>query len=292
MAKELTHILIAQDVLGRLRNSQPLLAQVLQSNASAYYLGSIVPDALFYDLPPFCLNPKKHLWISRTLHQKDKAQNDQKAMGLFSSISGAPHMWSQKMAFSAGITTHTVADRIFHNLIEHYNDAWNEEGAEVMGTHREMETFIDMGLLKAMNMHPRQFRVDQYIALDRPTEWALYHFYLAYLTGNAGSSNRTLVNVLKRAIDQQRLFLRLFAARPLYHITKVANRMVSNHLRVWHSLFYPDTEEAQSFQFLNKMRENPPSDKNPFDPGGLTPYMDAALTEAIRCINQGVMNLA
>ncbi|MBW2172040.1 MAG: zinc dependent phospholipase C family protein [Deltaproteobacteria bacterium] len=84
MAKELTHILIAQDVLRQLKDGgQRLLAQVIQRNASAYYLGSIIPDALFYDLPPFCFNPKKHIWISRALHHKDRGINDQKAVSAF-----------------------------------------------------------------------------------------------------------------------------------------------------------------------------------------------------------------
>jgi hypothetical protein len=288
MAKELTHILIAQDVIGRLSESQPLFAEVLQSNASAYYLGSIVPDALFYDLPPFRLNPKKHLWISRALHRKEKALNDKTAMGLFSSVSDAPHLWSQKVAFSAGIITHTVTDRIFHDLIEYYNSAWNEEGVEAMGTHREMETLIDMALLKPRNIHPRQFHLEDYVGLDGPTERALYYFYLAYLSGNTGRSVHSPVQVLKRAIDQQRFFLRLFMSRRLYHITKSANRMVSNHLRVWHALFYPDTEEDKNFQFLNKMKQD---DNSPFDPDGLTPYTDAVSTEAIRLINVALESL-
>jgi hypothetical protein len=292
MAKELTHILIAQDVLGRLRDRQPLLARVVQENASAYYLGSIFPDALFYDLPPFRLNPKKYLWISKALHHQDTAENDRTAMGLFSSIAGVPHMWSQKLAFSAGIITHTVADRIFHKLIAYYNDAWNEEGAQAMSTHREMETFIDMALLNPVNIHPRRFRIDHYLWIDQAKACALYHFYLAYVTGNKRRSNHTLVNVLKRAINQQRLFLKLFAARPVYHITKIANSAVSNRLRVWLALFYPDTEDPQNFQFVNKMRAIPPDHKNPFDAGGLTRYTDAAATESVHCINLAVKTLA
>jgi hypothetical protein len=289
MAKELTHILIAGDILGRLTESQPLLAEVLQSNASAYYLGSIVPDAFFYDLPPFRLNPKKYLWISRALHQKDKTQNDKTAMGFFASISGAPHMWRQKVAFSAGIITHTVTDRIFHDLIEYYNNAWNEEGAEAMGTHREMETLIDMALLKPRNINPRQFGFERHLALDRRTELALYDFYLAYLTGNRGSS---LARLLKRAIKQQGFFMKLFTTRTLYYITKVANSAASNQLRVWHALFYPNTEEPKGSQLISKMRKSPPAITNPLDPGGLTPYTDAASAEAIRCINIAVNSLA
>ena len=292
MAKELTHILIAEDVLKRLSGNQPLLAQVIQRNASAYYLGSIIPDALFYDLPPFCFNPKKHIWISRALHHRDSRLNDQKALSLFSSISAATNMWSQKMAFSAGVITHTVADRIFHNLIDYYNNAWREDGSDAMATHREIETLIDMALLKPKNVHPRQFCVDHYIALGRSTECALYRFYLAHLTGHAGRHDRSLINVLKRAIRQQRFFLRLFATRHLYHITKISNKAVSNRLQVWHALFYPDTDEAPSFQLPNKIRANPPDDKNPFDRGGLTPYADAAATDAIRCINLAVKSLA
>lgn len=288
MAKELTHILIAQDVLQRLRDRQPLLAGVIQKNASAYYLGSIFPDALFYDLPPFCLHPGKHLWISKTLHHEDAARNDQTAMGLFSSISSAPHMWAQKIAFSAGIITHTVADRTFHHLIAHYNNAWNEAGAKAMGTHREMETFIDMALLKVRKIHPRKLRLAHYIAMDPRTERALCHFYLAYVTGNNRISNRSLIHVLKRAIDQQRFFSRLFAARPIYHITRIGDKVVSHHLRLWHALFYPDTEGAENFQFLSKLRG---PDRHPFDPDGLTFYADAASLEAARCINEGIINL-
>lgn len=291
MAKELTHILIAREVLKQLKDAgQPLLARLIEKNASAYYLGSIIPDALFYDVPPFCLNTKRHIWISKAFHHEDKVQNDEKAMGLLSSISAASRMWPQKMALSAGIITHTVTDRVFHNLIEYYNNAWNEEGSEAMATHREMETFIDMALLKQRDMHPRQFCVDRYVALDRQTECALYDFYFAYLTGDRGP-NHSLTNVLKRATDQQRFFLKLFTTRPLYHITRISNRVSSNRLRLWHSLFYPDTEVAQSFQFSSKMRANPPRDKNPFDPGGLIPYTDAALTEAIRFIKMAVRRL-
>ena len=288
MAKELTHILIAQDVLRRLRDRQPLLASVIERNASAYYLGAIFPDALFYAWPPFCLHPGKYLWISKALHHKDAARNNQTAANLFSSISGASHMWSEKLAFSAGIITHTVADGTFHDLIAQYNKAWNEAGAEAMGTHREMETFIDMALLKARNIHPKKLRLASYIAMDPRIERGLCHFYLAYVTGNNRISNHSLIHMLKRAIDQQCLFSRLFAARPIYHITRIGDRVLSSRLRLWHALFYPDTQRLESFQFLGRLRG---VDSHPFDLDGLTFHTDAASTEAIRCINQGVMNL-
>jgi hypothetical protein len=188
-----------------------------------------------------------------------------------------------------GIITHTVADRTFHDLIAHYNNAWNEAGAEAMGTHREMETFIDMALLKQRNIHPRDFRLGRYIAMDPRTERVLHHFYLAYVTRNNRISSHSLIHVLKRAAHQQCFFSRLFAARPMYHITRIANRVVSNHLRLWHALFYPDTEAAESFLFLNKLRA---ADSHPFDPNRLSLHTDAASVEAIRCINLSVLNLA
>jgi hypothetical protein len=288
MAKELTHILIAQNVLERLRDRQPLLAGVLESHAPAYYLGAIFPDALFYDLPPFRLKPKKYIWVSKVLHDQDVAKNDQMAIGLFRSISDAPEMWPQKAAFSAGIITHTAADHIFHNLIGYYNKVWNEQGAEAMATHREMETFIDMVLLERRNMHPRKFPVAHYIALDGETTTPLYRFYLSYVTGNDRGANHTLVNVVKRAIGQQRFFMRLFAARPAYQITRIADRVVSNHLRLWHALFYPHTEGLQGFRFPARM---PAGHENPFDPDGLTRYTDAAVSRAVHCINLALKSL-
>jgi hypothetical protein len=261
MAKELTHILIAQDVIKQIKESgQQLLAQLIEENLPAYYLGSIIPDALFYDVPPFRLNPHKHIWLSRAFHLKEKAKNDEKAVSLFRSIAANPRVWRLKMAFAAGIITHTVTDRIFHELIEYYTSTWGEKGTVAMTTHREIETLIDTILLRPLNMGPREI-------------------HLGHL------------DALKRAHDQQRLFLKLFATLPLYHIMKLSNKFVAGHLGVWHSLFYPKDGEPQSFPVLDKIRLNSLGDESLFD-GVLQACRKAASSEAICHINIALKTFA
>jgi hypothetical protein len=291
MAKELTHILIAQDVVKRLgRNGQTLLAQLIERNIGAYYLGSIIPDSLFYDVPPFCLNPKEYVWLSRAFHKEEKAKNDQKAVSLFGSIGANPRVWQLKMAFAAGIITHTVIDRIFHELIEYYTSTWGEEGSVAMATHREIETLIDMILLRPLNMTPRQIHLAHFIQLDERTKYSLFRFYLDHLIEDH-KADPSLLSALKRAHDQQCLFIKLFATLPLYHIIKLTNKLVAGRLLAWHSLFYPDEVGPQTFPVFGKMGVNSLSDERLFD-GGLGACREAASNEAISQINMALKAFA
>jgi len=292
MAKELTHILIAQDVIKQLKGyGQQLLAQVIEKNLPAYYLGSIIPDAFYYDVLPFGLRPQKHIWISRALHLKEKIKNDQKAVSLFRSIAANPRAWRLKTAFAAGIITHTVVDRIFHELIEHYTTTWGEKGTISMATHREIETLIDMILLRPLNMSPRQFHLGPLIQLDERTKYTLFHFYLSHLLDLPEANQVSLVNRLKRAHHQQCIFLTLFATRSLYHIMKLSNRIVKGRLRACQSLFYPDRVNPESFPVLVKLKLRTMCDENTFF-RELKRLRETATNEAIWHVNTALKTLA
>lgn len=292
MAKELTHILIAQDVLTQLNVSrQQLLAKVIEKYLPSFCLGAIIPDALYYDVLPFRLNPQKYIWISRALHLKEKNKNDQKAANFFKSIAVKPRAWRLKIAFAAGIITHTVVDRIFHELIEYYTTIWGEKGTIAIATHREIETLIDIVLLRLSNTDPRQFHLGRFIRLDERTKHALFHFYLSHLIDLPQADQTSLLNALKRAHQQQCLFLALFATRPLYHIMKFSNRIVGERLRAWHSLFYPDRVDPQSFPVLGKLRLDALPDESPFIER-LKRLREAATNEAIQHINTALKRLA
>jgi hypothetical protein len=291
MAKELTHILIARDVVKRLgRNGQTLLAQLIERNIGAYYLGSIIPDALFYDVPPFRLNPKKHVWLSRSFHKEETAKNDQTAVNLFRSVEANPRVWRLKMAFAAGIITHTVIDRIFHELIEYYTSTWGEGGSVAMATHREIETLIDMILLRPLNVTPRQINLAHFIQLDERTKYSLFGFYLDHLIEDH-KADPYLLNALKRAHNQQCLFIKLFATLPLYHIIKLTNKLVAGRLLAWHSLFYPEDVGPQTFPVLGKMEVSSLRDERLFD-GELEACREAASNEAISHINMALKAFA
>ena len=87
MPKELTHILIAQDVLTRFTETgETLVAKTIRNNLAAFFWGAIIPDAFYYDMVPlifYCSNLKK---ISHALHSKNGVENVERAKSLFSAI--------------------------------------------------------------------------------------------------------------------------------------------------------------------------------------------------------------
>ncbi|MBW1740642.1 MAG: zinc dependent phospholipase C family protein [Deltaproteobacteria bacterium] len=291
MAKELTHILIAQDVLKKLKGSgQLLLAQVIERNLPAFYLGAIIPDAFFYDVPPFPLSPQKYIWISRNLHLREKAQNDQVAVSFFGSIAANPCAWRLKVAFAAGVITHTVSDRILHEVIDYYTTTWGQKDSLAVATHRQIETLIDMVLVQQLHLHPRDFYLERLIHLERRPLNCLFRFYLAHLGVHLASGPWHL-NALKRALVKQCLFLKLFTQRALYHTIKVSNKLAADRLRTWFSLFYPDHIGPQTFPILDKIDLNALTDGHAFT-GTVTSIKDAAIADAIRHINIGLKRFA
>ncbi len=161
MPKELSHILIAQDVFAELKASgRKRLAWIIEKNLSAFYLGAIIPDAFFYDATPFLGLSKNNVQIARALHLKNTVENDARAVSFFDAITVDPHEWHAKVAFATGIITHTVSDRIIHGVIDHYTRSWDQKGGLAMATHRQLETLMDMVLLQPLRLHPRHFHFD------------------------------------------------------------------------------------------------------------------------------------
>ncbi len=291
MPKELTHILIAQDVVKELKGSgQQQLGQVIMGNLSAFYLGAIIPDAFFYDVIPFCKIPRNRARIVRTLHSKESLENDQKAVSFFDYIGANPHVWPLALAFATGIVTHTVSDRIIHRVIDHYTRTWGQVGSLAIASHRQIETLIDMVLLQRSRQHPRNFGLERRTALDQPTRDCLFRFYLGHLIGDKSTLPICLLKALKRAHAQQLLFLKLFTLQPLYHIMNLLNKLVANCLQAWSTLFYPDTVGTQTFPILHKLDLNALSDGRSFT-GTLASLVDEVITEAIRQINVGITRL-
>ena len=291
MPKELTHILIAQDVVKELKGSgQQLLARVITENLPAFYLGAIIPDAFFYYVIPFPRIPQDCVQIGRALHSKETLKNDQKAVSFFDAIAADLRTWPLMLAFAAGIVTHTVGDRIIHGVIDHYTTTWEKKGSIAIASHRQIETLIDMVLLQQSRQHPRDFQLEHLTNVDQPTQDRLFRFYLGHLIGDNSTLPLCLLKALKRAHAQQCFFLKLFTVRPLYHITNLSNKLVASCLKAWSTLFYPDTVGTQTFPILHKFDLNALTDGRSLT-GTLVSFMDEVITEAIRQINVGVRRL-
>jgi hypothetical protein len=292
MPKELTHIYIAHEVVKQLKRSgQQLLARVIMENLPAFHLGAIIPDAFFYDVVPFRKIARDCAQVARALHLKETAKNDKKAVAFFEAIAADPRGWPSKVAFSAGIVTHTVGDRIVHDLIDHYTKAWGQSGRLAVATHRQIETLIDMVLLQPLGLRPGDFRLKRLLRVDRTTKACLFRFYIAHMMEGKGTLSPYLLKSLDRACTQQRIFVKLFTVKPLYRMVNLSNELAGGGLQAWSRLFYPDAIRIQAFPILKRLDLNALTNGRSFT-GPLYSLIDVITTDAVRHINVGLGRLA
>jgi hypothetical protein len=291
MPKELSHILIAQDVFAELKASgRKRLARIIEKNLPAFYLGAIIPDAFFYDATPFLGLSKNNVQLARALHLKETVENDVRAVSFFDAITVDPHQWHAKIAFATGIVTHTVSDRIIHGVIDHYTRSWDQKGGPAMATHRQLETLMDMVLLQPLRLHPRHFQFERLVDIHHPTRNILFRFYLSHLPEVHQTVDPRLLRSLNMAYAQQCLCLKLFAVKALYHIMNVSNKLAAGRLGVWSSLFYPDTVGIDGFPIMDRMDPNGLTDDRSFA-GRLRSVVKEITTDTISHIGMGLHRL-
>ncbi len=291
MPKELSHILIAQDVLAELKRSgRKRLAGIFEKNISAFFLGAIIPDAFFYDATPFLGLSKNNVQFARALHLKETAENNARALGFFEAIAVDPRAWPSKVAFAAGIVTHTVSDRIVHRVIDDYTRTLDQQGGLATATHRQFETWIDMVLLQALRLHPRDVQLERLADVPHPKRDILLRFYLSHLIEPQRTPDPGMLRSLKLAYAQQRLCLKLFSVKALYHVVNVSNKLATGRLGTWSSLFYPDSAEADGLPIMHRTDSRTLSDDR-FSARSLSLVVRRITTDAISHIGLGVGRL-
>lgn len=291
MPKELTHILIAQEIFALISGSrQKLLAHALEKNQSAFYLGAIVPDAFSYDVAPKRKIPEGYGKVSNALHLKNMAHNDQMAVTLFNAIRVNPVKWPLKVAFATGIVTHTVSDRVFHGVINHYTKEWGQSGSLAIATHRQLETMIDMVMLQQLNLHQKDLQLENFVNINAQAKDCLFRFYLEHMIGDKALLHPDLLNAFNRAYAQQRLFLKLFRIKGLYHIMNLLNSLSAGRLAPWSSLFYPDAVNTKTFPILLRLDLNSLTNDQAFY-GDLATIAKEVTMRALHCIQTGLYKL-
>jgi hypothetical protein len=291
MPKEISHILLAQEVLAALKRSgKEGLARIIEKDLPAFYLGAIIPDAFFYDATPFLGLATANIQITRALHQKEKVQNDARALGFFDAIAMDPYGWPLKVAFAAGIVTHTVSDGVIHDVIDYYTEAWGQEGSLALATHRQLETWMDMVLLQSFHLHPRRFPFQRFIDVHPRSRDILFQFYLSHLVEDKQRPAHHLVRSLKRAHIQQCFCLRLFAVKALYHIMNLSNKLVAGRLGILSSLFYPESLDIEAFPIMDKIDPKALTDDRSFV-GPLQCLIDKITADAMSHIGMGIGRL-
>jgi hypothetical protein len=291
MPKEISHILIAKEVLKGLKDyGAPRMAYVIERNLPTFYLGAIIPDAFFYDMTAVVKVSKSHLRISRALHLKDTTQNDKNAMKLFDGISATSPAWQAKVAFAAGIVTHTVSDRMVHGVIDYVTKRRGETDGLAMATHRELETLMDMVLLEPRALHPRRFQVERLVKVPRSTQDILFAQYLSAVAEGPRVVEPSLMRALKRAHSQQILFLRLFAKKRLCQLVAFSDRLAAGRLEPWFRLFYPEEIGTKDFPLMKRLDLNTLTDGDRFF-GSFSSLVADIVSDAVRHIRIGLKRL-
>jgi hypothetical protein len=133
-------------------------------------------------------------------------------------------------------------------------------------------------------LNPRDIPLERVIVLNHHAQDALFRFYVGHLLGVRKAQEASLPNALKRAYNQQRFFMRSFSARPLYHFTRLSNKIAAGRLQLWHSLFYPEEVAPQSFRVTDRLKELTLGDAT-FSYAWLNDCKQAATDAAVQQIN-------
>lgn len=289
MAKEITHLVVAHDVLKQMESTgQRRLARLIADHKEGFFLGAVIPDAVFYDVPPFQVHPLRHAWIARALHDKEATANIERAVSFFRMIPEQPSAWRLKLAFFAGVVTHTVADRVFHDAIETYTALWGETGHTALATHRQIETLVDIVLLEELGMAPRDFLRQHLTPCHKGTR-RLCRLFVSSVAGGRQDCGPHPHMVLSRAHQRQQFFLGLFALRPLQLAVNCMDRIAGGRLQPWCSLFYPGRADAASFPVIGKFQPTSPDSNGRFAREA-TRLRKTAVEQALESIQAALAN--
>jgi hypothetical protein len=209
-------------------------------------------------------------------------------MGLFTTIETQSDAWRLKAAFAAGIMTHTVVDRVFHETIDGYATTLGETGTLEKSTHYEIETLIDIYLLRRRGLAPGQYLRRHLMLLDEPSLYRLYSLYIGHMTGDPVAPSPSLVRVLKKAHVQQYLFLRLFAMRRSHQVIRLVNGLTAGRLQPWNTLFYAGAVTPRNFPFLLKLERLSMKDTGQFA-RMIMDRRSVAIEEAVKTIQTAIL---
>lgn len=291
MPKELTHIIIAQEVLARLKASDPIpmlgsISDAAENNEQAFFFGAIVPDAFFYNLLPWPPVPSGIPVVTKILHQKERQKNDKMAENLLIAASTSHEFRSLKVAFSAGILTHTVSDRIFHGVIDYYVNRWDESGTRAMGTHRQLETLFDMTLLDLSDRTPGDFPLEGFTSLALAETNSLLRFIVSFLVHPPAVLQKNYVRAFKWAYTQQIYLLRLFRRNWAFRPAHWARQYSGGRSDFISSLFYPPVISPETCPVLERINVHDLTDGINFE-GDLPALTQRVTNQAVRRIQRG-----
>jgi hypothetical protein len=192
------------------------------------------------------------------------------------------------VAFAAGVLTHTVADGIFHGVIDYFLTRWNETGLAALGLHRQIETLYDMVLWGSSRPRQADDPLRERSRLSFKEIRFLLDFIHSVLPSPPGAVGATSVPALRWAFTQQLFLLTLFQYPWAFRLAHWARFLSGGRSDCISGLFYPPVVSAETFPVLKKMDLNHLSNGTGFT-GDLKALAGYAVNETVQKIpSEGV----
>jgi hypothetical protein len=252
MPKEMTHLLVAQCILDQADCFPACLEDALVSNQEALHLGAILPDAFFYNLLPWPPAAKGLPTITTILHRKKPEFNDDMAIMLLKrALVEAPG--EALTAFSAGLISHTVSDRMVHDIIDRDKTLWQETGLKALGSHRQIETALDLMALNLLGLSPRQCSINAFMPSTPEQIDDHIEFAVRYLVSPPLSQRQAAAQATRWAYTQHKAIWRLFTCETAYRTARLFRRVSFGRSEFLSGLFYPRNLCNHSLPILKRL---------------------------------------
>lgn len=189
MPKENTHLFFAHKLLNNIK--EPDIIKIISGHPEYYYLGSIIPDTLYYG------TTKEITSVSDHLHGKEGNPTNQTIIDMLEKSKNP-----KDIAFTMGYISHCALDILFHPVIYYlsgnYYDPVVHKRQQAVYMHRHLETCLDINIGNRLRIH----------SLLRPK------LINGLAFGQIIAHKYTLdITAIYRSLKRQIFFNRLFASR-------------------------------------------------------------------------------
>ena len=248
MPKELTHLIISNEALQRVKAKAPETAAILSKNLDLFMLGSLICDTAYYHVPIF--NKKKSIiFISNIIHT-DKGDISKDFV-----VRLAENRYQcnadQHFAFLCGVLSHHMADRAFHPLVVYLTGDYHDDDPQVrhsaQARHRFLEGLIDLNLANSSNI-PLQSKKGGKIFLSREKDILgplLLSFVYAAIPEAKEEEAKDIASILFALPGFQIGLLNLYGKGYFRRIILAINRLFLFKFSGYAAMLYPTKREVK-----------------------------------------------
>lgn len=221
MPKELTHWILAERTLDRLKVTSPL-APVILGHHEAYLAGAVLPDTLLH----LFRGPDSRTALRLADDFHDARGNSYEPLIRAEALLGAP-LPPPLMACLLGVLSHMQADMVFHPWV------YAASGTHDIGRHYRLETALDVHFLASTDDDPPARRLARLIT---PETGALLIDAMAVLFDPEGRLPRS---ALERALGLHCRFQGMYGRTCWKIAALVLGAILGSPFREQRHLFYP-----------------------------------------------------